>query len=559
MKVNFLFRIMLLAGMAVMAAGCEKDAVEGEYRISADKESVGVGQTVTFTVANANGADVTEDWTISDDSGERDGRTFGWDEAGTYTVTASSKADPNLRTANSVRITVSEVTYTISADKTDVEINEEVTFTVTSSTGEDVTSDWNLCDESACRVGNVFGWSTPGEHTVTAHMKADPSIEAENTITINVTGSTFRLYIGNNDSDSSIEVYTLEQVDFYVRESIDGVEQDGDAYSFEAGIKDGERFSEFGPMSNVFTEAGVYVVDAKRFNFRGEVMATTENTVIVFVKERDITGYEDSYYRRSLLTELTGTSCTSCPSMVAAIEYVGEYLQPDRFVTLALHHVDALNTGLWQSYYMAMNDYDFYSYPVYIIDWNKSYNSTNPNRDEMSLFITASQASYANTPGLAIETTLTSRTLDVTIRTTPRETAEYYLGAYVVEDNIYAEQQGADGGYMTHMNVAYYALTEVDNIEFPEFTGPHYEVGHFGKLDIEPLGTLEANNEYTYDYTLTIPTHEPADHNLDNCRVVYFICKADSSIQPYGYFCANAATVKLGESADYEFEPIYGE
>ena len=76
---------------------------------------------------------------------------------------------------------------------------------------------------------------------------------------------------------------------------------------------------------------------------------------------------------------------------------------------------------------------------------------------------------------------------------------------------------------------------------------------------MEPLGSLEVDREYTYDYRFTIPTHEPIDHNLDNCRLVYFICKADATIEPYGYFCANAATCRLGQSQEYEFEPIYGE
>ena len=38
--------------------------------------------------------------------------------------------------------------YTLSSDKTSVNINEEVTFTVKSEEGRDVTSEWNFSDDA---------------------------------------------------------------------------------------------------------------------------------------------------------------------------------------------------------------------------------------------------------------------------------------------------------------------------------------------------------------------------------------------------------------------------
>ena len=58
--------------------------------------------------------------------------------------------------------------YTLSSDKTSVNINEEVTFTVKSEEGRDVTSEWNFSDDTGIREGNRFGWSEPGTYTVTA-------------------------------------------------------------------------------------------------------------------------------------------------------------------------------------------------------------------------------------------------------------------------------------------------------------------------------------------------------------------------------------------------------
>ena len=265
MKTHLLLKVMLMAGLLLAGACTPTGQEEGEYTLSSDKTSVNINEEVTFTVKSEEGRDVTSEWNFSDDTGIREGNRFGWSEPGTYTVTAVAKTNPALKAANTVTVTVSEteVTYTISCDKTEVKVNEEVTFTVTSSAGEDVTEAWNLCDESMCRVGNKFGWSEPGTHTVTAHSKANPEIEAENTITIEVSGSVYKLY-----ADQDV-VYVLDEVTFHVKEIIDGVEQEEDAYGFEAGIKGGERFSQFGAMANVFPEAGVYTVDAVKYDFKG--------------------------------------------------------------------------------------------------------------------------------------------------------------------------------------------------------------------------------------------------------------------------------------------------
>ncbi len=142
------------------------------------------------------------------------------------------------------------------------------------------------------------------------------------------------------------------------------------------------------------------------------------------------------------------------------------------------------------------------------------------------------------------------------IRTTPREAAEYLLGVYIVEDNIHTKQAGADNGMMMQQDVAYYCLTAQDA---PEEERPEEGIGQYGQIGVTPLGRLEERTEYTYDYRFTLPTRTPDDHDLSECRLVYFICQVDEATEPYGYFCANAATCRLGESQDYEFEPIYEE
>ena len=103
---------------------------------------------------------------------------------------------------------------------------------------------------------------------------------------------------------------------------------------------------------------------------------------------------------------------------------------------------DACNVPLYRNFFILTNDYGIFAYPYYIIDWNLTYKSTSSDAEALKHSIEASQARYAQTPGLAVETTLSGRELTVKIKTTPRETAEYFLGAYIVEDDIYTEQSG---------------------------------------------------------------------------------------------------------------------
>lgn len=453
-------------------------------------------------------------------------------------------------------------TYTLQADKTEVGINEIVTFSVVTNTGDDVTSQFQMCSDTNCYGSYEISWSTPGTYTVHATMRTDETITCENTITITVSGSIYTL---SADKD---EIYELESVTFTVTEITDGVEQETTPTGFQIGERGGERYT--GGLTHTFTEAGVYTIDAIRYNYRGEEIARTSNTVTVIVREKEIAGYEDNFFRRSLFAEGTGTKCTSCPYMVEALDYVTTYLQPDRMIPVAYHEIDDLAVDFYQPFYdlpramKANTDLYFGNYPWYIIDWNANFASdgdahnTDAKAEEISHSINASLASLSKSkvPGLAVATTLSGRELSLTVKATVREEGEYLLGAVLVEDNKLAEQMGADNNEMVHMNIAQMTITTETgtNPYIHDKDMAHY-FDPYGSLSLDKMGTLTADQEWSRDYSITIPDRVATE----NSRVVVYIVKTDASILPLGFFCANATTVKAGESIDYEYEPIYEE
>lgn len=452
-------------------------------------------------------------------------------------------------------------TYILKADKTEVGINEIVTFSVETNTGEVVTDQFQMCSDTSCFGSYEVSWSTPGTYTVHATLKADDTITCENTITITVTGSLYTLSADKN------EIYELETVVFSVTETIDGVEQDKAPSGFKIGERGGDRYES---LTHTFTEAGVYTIDAIRYNYRGEEIARSQNTITIIVKEKEISGYEDNYFRRSLLAEGTGTNCTNCPDMVEALEYTTTYLQPDRIVIVAYHDVDDLEVDFWQPFYdipraMRANTEMYFGYfPWYVIDWNANYASdgdarkTEEKAAEISHSVSASQASLSKSkvPGLAISTSLSGRELSMTVKATVREEGEYLLGAVLVEDNKWGTQYGAENNEMYHNNIGQMSITTETGTNpylHDEDMVSYYDP--YGSLSLDKMGTLAAEQEWTRDYTVTIPDRVA----VENSRVVIYIVKMDASIKPLGFFCANATTVKVGESLDYEYEPIYSE
>lgn len=430
------------------------------------------------------------------------------------------------------------VTYTLSSDKQSVETGRTVKFTVTSSKDENVTADWSFADETQRFTGNSATWSRPGTYTVTAHNTADPSLVAENTLSITVTGSTYTL------SADKVSVTAGEEVSFRVTELMNGVEQEKEPDGFMAGIADGERF-----ISNAvtFLYPGTYEVDAVLYYGTDMEMerARTDNSVTVTVNERQPVGHTNEFYHRVFLAECTSTGCKYCPRMVAAMEYSDKYLLRDRFVTASFHHKDSAPNVTWHQPFTEITaDYGIYNMPFYILNWDSSITQVGvESYHEMPLIIRddveKALEAVGDIPGIAMETVLSGRELAVKFKTTPAASGEYILSLMLVEDNILTSQSGAEGGKMYQMDVVQESITDGDSSPWP--------------YKMESLGALESGKEHISEYNFTIPKR----HVLENCRVIGVINRKDDAVQPHGIVSVNALSCPIGDSIDYQYEPVY--
>ena len=457
------------------------------------------------------------------------------------------------------------LTYRLICDKNLVEVGERITFTVMSSRGEDVTAEWNICDETFCFTSNWTVYREPGTHTAIAHMKADPTVETQNTVTITVVGgsgdeqlpaainpdATYELYCPEGD-----RVPTRTTIHFYVKEIVDGKVTNENFMGFKVGYVGDTKLKRFQSGDGIyFTEATSYDFDAIYYYAAdGQSMEYKIGPITITAYDREISGYSENFYHRAFFMKWTATWCQYCPLLEESLHEAMAVTYYDRVIPMAIHDPDrgdALYVGdhAGDIYKNSMKDFSFSGIPSYVIDMDLDLFYDNPYLENLNPRLAKSLGSDpSKTPGIAIESTLSGRTINCTVKTTSHEDAEYMIGVFFVEDGVTTQQTYPNNtpGTMEQNNTLYYSLTQTESD------------GTFGMHD---CGKIAYGEEYVYSTEFEVPVHVfPADFVFDNCRLICVVCKKDASILPYGFKCSNVATVSVdGGSADYEYEPVYAE
>lgn len=511
------------------------------FTLKADRLQVEVGEPVTFTVISSDGQDVTAASLICSGTNCYVGNVVTWNNEGTYIVEAHfQNGDPaypgGVPSQNqlTVRVGNGAAAYTISADATMVQIGEPVTFTVAASDGSDVTADCLFRSGTTTYDGHVVSWEKAGSYDVDAlYQTDDPAypdgIPSRNSVTVTVVKPS-TTYTVSADREN---VRVGEPVVFSVLSS------EGEDVSTRFTLREPDGKSYLG-RTRSYPAAGTYVVEAYLEN-KPEVVSA--NRVTIHVDESTAATDPNRFYRRTLLAEMTATWCWSCHFMIDAIHYCTEDLLYDRAVVVAFHDEQSEQGNLPELFVSIMTSYYTQlvaNIPAYVMDWNANFASNSmfanleASTPDMVADIRASQQTDTATAGIAVATTLSGRELAVTIRVTAREAQEYWLGAVLVEDNIEGYQHSASDPFY-HTNVGQAMVTRENELA-------------------ERIGRLDAGQEETHRYTVTIPAAcVPA-----NCRVVAYVCKtsADTSAAPLGYLVSNAVSCPVGKTVDYQYEPV---
>ena len=172
------------------------------------------------------------------------------------------------------------------------------------------------------------------------------------------------------------------------------------------------------------------------------------------------------FYHRSLVMDFTATWCVFCPWMHAAIELAQE-LYPDKLIKVALH--DDSSSLPFSEVNMLEYQFGVYGFPTAIVDGRIDIPNDSPASGPASKMIDAAKETesfYGTVTGMEVSSALTGRNLSIDLTVYAKKAGDYKLTVLLLEDGIYYEQVGVDGGKMMHNDLARIAVTSVTGDTF---------------------------------------------------------------------------------------------
>ncbi len=280
-------------------------------------------------------------------------------------------------------------------------------------------------------------------------------------------------------------------------------------------IMDGNEFSTLRP--------GIHTFFAMHDNHSSEkisILATSESNV------------SNTFYRRNLVTKFTATWCTYCPAMTTAIE-MAKRLYPDRLCEMAIHSSDELSIdSYYSSYSSAMN---VVGLPTVGIDMDKDFSTT----VKSSTWIASSaEQSMKNNPtvvGIKADVTLDGTVLNIDIESTYVADGTYKIVVALLQSGFNYSQTGTDD---------------------TSYTQDHVLRGFFQASPLgDMLGDLIAGERVENHYELDLETTLDQD-TIDRTEILVCIL---NDVGDAVYHVNNVITCGIGESVDYQYEPILDE
>lgn len=241
-----------------------------------------------------------------------------------------------------------------------------------------------------------------------------------------------------------------------------------------------------------------------------------------------------SFARRVLLTQFTGTGCGYCPGMITLLRTVlAEEEYASKIVLAAAHTFNSDDPAYLSSasldYAMGIKDY-----PSVLADMNLLYTNYN---SQLGLKNTIDD-SYGRTEalaGISASASIDDGTLVVMTSVKAASTAEFRIGAWLLEDGIYGRQKNYNsaswtGDYNTHDNCIRLADSKMSNMNY---------TGH-------PLGTIEAGETAEYAFVMTLDQSWVAD----NLHLVIFVTTPEGK----SWVVNNAIPCAVDGSVGYQYK-----
>lgn len=242
-----------------------------------------------------------------------------------------------------------------------------------------------------------------------------------------------------------------------------------------------------------------------------------------------------AFKHRMLLIEHTGATCPNCPLMMNALKLVEENeAYNSRFNLVAAHSYDysfdAAYSDAAEILTAAFNTSATGNRPYPTITFNLTKTSVGHSETEICSLIDELSKESASA-GIAMGVEAAEGEIFANVEFKFGKAGEYRIGAWLLEDDVYATQTGATEEWHHIHNNAIRAMHSTNAIE---------------RLYGTKLDKAAAGSKVSHLFRFTLDK----DWEAENCKVFVYVTEASGD----SYDIVNCAVCPVGETMEYEYK-----
>lgn len=293
------------------------------------------------------------------------------------------------------------------------------------------------------------------------------------------------------------------------------------------------------------TEAGVYEFLAS-YEVDGQTVTTAAKatvSAVVTIPDAPVDSNPSSvnFAHRVLATQFTGTSCSACPYMIAALIESQEALA-DKWVLASVHvNIPAKDAFANESStafanYMMVNSAPSLGVNMHRGELSGIYGNLDTDKRIVQSLVNGEHSATTPYAGVAVAVDEVDGQIVARVDVKAATKKKFRVAAWLMEDGLKASQTGSNSvpGYdmSTHNNVV------------REFRGRPSNANFSG----DDLGTLSKGDVETTVYSFDA---EANGYNVDNCHVVAMVLTQNDK---GAWIVNNAIDCAVGESVGYAYK-----
>ena len=252
-----------------------------------------------------------------------------------------------------------------------------------------------------------------------------------------------------------------------------------------------------------------------------------------------------NFKRRVLLTQITGTGCQYCPLMINAVHQAMTGAYGDDAVLAVAHLFNDNDPAYLYDAQTLDNMLGANGAPYLFMDLNKQYN-TAYNKTAIDKNIQARLDEVATRGGIAVNSEYHAEEGYIVLNATVKaaQTAEFRIGAWLLEDGISATQTNPQG-YTPVDGVDFNTHDDCIRLADSKYTSSNY-TGY-------SMGEIEAGKTASREFAFKLKDNGKGGKNYwnhDNLRVIVFISTKEGN----NWYVNNVVKCPKDGSVDFEYE-----